>query len=236
MAKAIAECTCRVCGANFTMTAVRCNRRDANAWEVWASDHYDLCSTCWGKEQRTIQAQTPLTLNIDCDPYNQLIILHFSGNTITVKDDIKRLGYFWGYLPSIGVFGAFDARSKMAWYKVIKAVDLEMALADEFKAAEHLKPKINNRISNADAAIFREIKAEKDARDAAIAKIPRPRVPAVLKGKKWNRKIYGKSGTYCIYIDNQKIQLTNDEAGEIRDYLAARESYEKEVAALGRTE
>lgn len=46
MAQAIAKCTCKECGAAFKVTAIRNSRKDADSWEEWAKDYYDLCSDC----------------------------------------------------------------------------------------------------------------------------------------------------------------------------------------------
>ncbi|MEG2429997.1 MAG: hypothetical protein RSA99_06385, partial [Oscillospiraceae bacterium] len=88
MAKATATCTCQECGATFEKSTTKNNRTDAISWEEWAITTYTQCPSCWGKEQRAIEKETPLTLTVDCDPYSQTVILHFSGNTMPVKDDI----------------------------------------------------------------------------------------------------------------------------------------------------
>ncbi len=46
MAKAVAECTCRVCGFKFEVYATKRNRREADNWAEWAVTHYDLCESC----------------------------------------------------------------------------------------------------------------------------------------------------------------------------------------------
>lgn len=40
MAKATAECTCKTCGKVYTATKICRNRRDADEWEQWATEHY----------------------------------------------------------------------------------------------------------------------------------------------------------------------------------------------------
>lgn len=51
MAQATAICTCRACGAEFTKYANKCNRREADAWEAWARNNYNLCPQCYAAEQ-----------------------------------------------------------------------------------------------------------------------------------------------------------------------------------------
>ena len=47
MAKAIAECTCTVCGKHFTRFRWCNNRREADSWEQWASTYFDRCPSCY---------------------------------------------------------------------------------------------------------------------------------------------------------------------------------------------
>lgn len=52
MAKATAECTCKTCGKVYTATKICRNRRDADEWEQWATEHYDECSECYKARQQ----------------------------------------------------------------------------------------------------------------------------------------------------------------------------------------
>lgn len=36
--------------------------------------------------------------------------------------------------------------------------------------------------------------------------------PDLIKGKRWNQKIYGKSGNYSIYPDGEKVNISDEEA------------------------
>ena len=47
MAIATATCTCATCGKTFEVRAQKQNRRDADAWEIWAVDHLDECTDCY---------------------------------------------------------------------------------------------------------------------------------------------------------------------------------------------
>lgn len=46
MAKATATCTCATCGAEFTVSATKSSRREADNFEHWAETHCDECPTC----------------------------------------------------------------------------------------------------------------------------------------------------------------------------------------------
>lgn len=51
MAKAIANCTCSVCGAEFSKVAFKNNRAQADSWKEWAEEHYTICPECYRKQQ-----------------------------------------------------------------------------------------------------------------------------------------------------------------------------------------
>ena len=65
-----------------------------------------------------------------------------------------------------------------------------------------------------------------------IELIDKPSVPEILKGHKWNQKIYGKSGNYTIYPDGEKISITDEQAEEIKLYLVAKEEYKKKIEEI----
>ncbi|MGN1075066.1 MAG: hypothetical protein ACI4QB_08755, partial [Eubacteriales bacterium] len=46
MAKATAECRCATCGKTFTVEKTCRNRRDADSYEAWASEHMTECPDC----------------------------------------------------------------------------------------------------------------------------------------------------------------------------------------------
>ena len=65
-----------------------------------------------------------------------------------------------------------------------------------------------------------------------IAGIPKPVAPDVLRGHRWNQKIYGKEGNYSIYPDSEKVMITDEQAAEIREYLKQKEEYKKKVEEI----
>lgn len=56
MAKATAICTCKHCGKQFEKSTTKGSRREADAWEAWAIQNFDLCPECYAAERRTAQA------------------------------------------------------------------------------------------------------------------------------------------------------------------------------------
>lgn len=51
MARAIATCTCCICGNTFEKVTYRNNRRDADNWVEWAENAYTICPECEQKER-----------------------------------------------------------------------------------------------------------------------------------------------------------------------------------------
>lgn len=51
MAKAIANCTCSVCGEKFGKVAFKNNKAQADSWKEWAEEHFTICPECYRKQQ-----------------------------------------------------------------------------------------------------------------------------------------------------------------------------------------
>lgn len=54
MARGIANCTCKTCGATFEKIEFRQNRSAADSWAAWAETYYDECTPCY---RERIQAE-----------------------------------------------------------------------------------------------------------------------------------------------------------------------------------
>jgi hypothetical protein len=199
-----------------------------------------VCPKCYGEQKRKEEAEKPLELQIDCEPFEQRIILHFHGDTMPVKNEIKAIGYRWDEMPMHGFFGSINATKPLkAWNKVVSMDGLEKAL----KEAEALNPKITNNITDLDKAAYMKIyqenqrkKAEADKRkqekQEAISKLTKPDVPGKLRGHRWNGKIYGKADNYSVFLDNERVSITNVEAAEIESYQEAKEAYDQKVKEI----
>lgn len=70
MAKAVATCRCKTCGNEFTATTIKYNRREADKWEEWASEHLTECDNCANeriKAEREAEAQKCAELAKEAD-------------------------------------------------------------------------------------------------------------------------------------------------------------------------
>ena len=194
-----------------------------------------LCKECYKKQMQEKEEAEGLIFNatvlpyIDDDDGNISLNVWFSGNTKPYKDDIKSLGgYRWSERESADDCFSVN-KPPMCWSKIIKLDDLK----EENTKATSIGA--DNVISDSGlfAMVHYQIALEKQKewreKKDKIAKIEKPSCPPVIKGHKWNQKIYGKSGNYSIYPDGEKVSITDEEAEEIKLYLAAKEEYKKKV-------
>lgn len=197
-----------------------------------------VCSECFKQKKMAEEAKKPLTLNhtvnvlkIDEQTGEILFELSFSGNTMPHKDAIKALGYKWED-EYVSDFRTLVKGSGKAWRKEVK----QSNLAEEFKKAEDIGAIINTKGLAKDLEPIHlqgalKLQEEWNKRQAAKAAIPKPKVPAILKGHKWNNTIYGKKGGFRVYLDGAETFLTDEEAEEIKKYVADKAGYKEKLAA-----
>lgn len=197
-----------------------------------------LCKECYKKKMEEQSEAEGLNFNVSVLPYIDeedggiLLYVWFSGNTKPYKDEIKSLGgYRWSERGSANDFLSFK-KIPMCWNKIIKLESFQ----DEVTKAKSIGA--DNTISESGlfATVYCQIaldrqKKWKEKKDK-IAALEKPIVPNVLKGHKWNQKIYGKSGNYSIYPDGEKTVITDEQAEEIKNYLVAKEEYRKKVEEI----
>lgn len=194
-----------------------------------------LCRECYKKMMQKQSEAEGLIFNatvlpcIDEEDGSILLNVWFSGDTKPYKDDIKSLGgYRWSERESANDYFS-TVRPPMCWNKVIKLADLKEEVmkatfigADSTVSDTGLFAMIHYQI-----AVTKQ-KEWKEKRDR-IAAIEKPVVPEVLKGHKWNQKTYGKQGNYSVYLDGEKVSITDEQEKEIKSYLAAKEEYKKKI-------
>lgn len=215
MAIASVKCECRICGKEFVKTKSCYNRKEADSFESWAYANCTLCPTCYGREKHKSE---PLKLRIMLDDkaIKGAFYLIFSGNTTPYKEQIKELGYKWGIIPDELRWG--DNYNQKVWYKRVDSVD---GVNQEDDAAEAALPdiKIENYVDNItmDRWMANIKKHEADNIDATPT--PKPKRPDCIPHGYWNGKIYGndKYG-YRIYVDNEEIRLSDDDAKAVQAY------------------
>lgn len=197
--------------------------------------NHGLCKECYKKKMEEKEANEELAFCADVLPWidddqDILLSVWFSGDTKPNKEAIKGLGYSWSERESAEDFYTI-AYVPMCWNKIIKLDDLKeeiqkaISVGAKCKITKSLFSSINYQIAKDKQQECKAIKTE-------ISKIQKPIMPEILKGRKWNQKIYGKTGNHTIYLDNEKTMITDDQADEIESYLKAKKEYENKVAEI----
>ena len=197
-----------------------------------------LCKECYKKKMRAQEESEKFAFNVsvlpDIDEKDGSILLNvwFSGNTMAHKDSIKSIGgYRWMERESADDFYSLK-RSPLCWNKVIKQSELELELEKAKSIGAESVVLDSGLFSTAHCEIAINKQKEWQEKQDKISNIEKPNAPSVLIGHKWNQKIYGKPGNYCIYPDGSKTPITDEEAEEIKLYLVAKEEYKKKVEEI----
>ena len=254
MAKATATCTCRVCGGTFEKSTTCRNRSEADSWEAWAVKNFDLCPSCYGKQKMQQEREAGLIAKVRFDaPFadtNDLWVVLY-GDTYPIKDDIKALGGFYtdAYPDKDSFFANMLSTSRPlkrwclrcpwdyeATGQKLAALGFEVQLPSESEEAtylvarqEHLDRKAAQQADDA---------AKQSAIDAQLADLgPKPEWPDDIKalwptGAKWNCKIYGRKGSYCIYLNGDKIPLTDAQQSAMQSTYTARQEWEAKKKSI----
>lgn len=197
-----------------------------------------LCKECYKKKMEEAAQKEGLVFNASVLPYinendgSIMLSVWFSGNTKPYKDDIKSLGgYSWSGRESANDWYSLSA-PMMCWNKVIKFNDLqeEITKAVSIGADHTVSDKGLFAMAHYQIALDQQKKwMEKKDKINAIEK---PIVPEVLNDCKWNQKIYGKKGNYSLYTNGEKTSITDEQAEEIKNYLALKEEYKKKIEEI----
>lgn len=197
-----------------------------------------VCKECYKKKMQEQAESEGLIFNASVLPrINQetgdiAICVWFSGNTKPYKDAIKSLDWYrWSERDnSDDIFGT--EKSQLCWNKIIYWSDLER----EIEKAKSIGAKTLVSLDGLAAEISFQIALDKQnkwkERQNKIKNINKPIIPDILKDCKWNQKIYGKENNYSIYLDGEKVIITDEQADEIESYLRAKEEYKKKVEEI----
>ena len=195
-----------------------------------------VCPECYKTQKRVEQEKQPLVLNIDLDPFDRNgfpFILFFSGNSYSVKEEIKNLGYSWGDLVT-GVFEILQKPQK-AWQMRVSAEELD----DRVNAVKDFFPDvvIKRNFSKLDVVAYAENKKQANEKteklNKELSELTPPQKPACYPTGKWNGRVYGsKKNGYNIYVDGDKQEITVDEKELLENYQRNKEDYNKQVAKI----
>lgn len=198
-----------------------------------------LCKECYKKQMEEQQADKGFKFNATALPdvnHNNgeiQLFVWFDGNTKPYKDAIKGLGgYRWMECEAaINFFSV--TRPEMCWGKTIDQKDLP----EEVKKAESIGAESSVAEVNLFSLAHYGIALEKHnawlENAKKIAAIQKPEVPEIIMNhKRWNQKVYGKAGYYAIYPDGVKVQITDEQAEELNDYLKQLKEYQEKIKEI----
>lgn len=246
MAKAKAKCKCEYCGAEFVREKTCRNRSEAESWESWAVDKLRECPKCYGDRRKKEEAEKPFTISVSVGIYPPQILLTASGNTREHKEELKSAGYHWDYVEEGGLLGFLSMTPKKAWQRTIPLEDKNLDseefkefLAKAFEQIDKLGAIGKATYTQTDLILcgqqLAELQKEKSEEQAAIdqLKLKKPKLPDWVPEGRWNRKIYGSARSgFSIYVDSNKISISDEQKTELSAWIAATEKFEKELEKI----
>lgn len=254
MAKAIATCTCQMCGATFEKTTTKCNRREADNWIEWAQKNITECPSCAGKRLHEEEIQSGLIAKFRLgSPLNEKPTIYavLFGDTFSIKDELKAIKARWtDDYPAEGFFGSLGLstqRPLKRWVLCVTENNLETICTklEELGFTCEL-PDENTLIAwrTAYASAMQEREAKKSAEHEKSSQIEaqiadevallgeKPAYPDNVRalwpdGAKWNGRIYGKKGRYRVYFSGTETPISDEIKELMETTLAARQEWEK---------
>ena len=197
-----------------------------------------LCKECYKKKMEKIVESQPVSLNIDILPYIDndngeiLLSVWLDGNTKPYKNQIKEIGYTWQTKENAENLFGLKYTNEMCWSKIVYIKDIE----EEVKKAKSIgvervvsKKKLLSELAG---SIAMQLHNEWEKKNSTISELYRPEKPELIKNSKWNWKVYGRSGNRSIYLDGEKVDITDEQAEELEKYVNAEEKYRKDVQLI----
>lgn len=123
----------------------------------------------------------------------------------------------------------YGEKGRYSIYLNREKVEISDSEAEELKQYAADKVTYQNLSHAKDLGILEEYIEAFEEKQAEIDKITKPVAPEKIRNKKWNETVYGKSGNQSIYINGNKIMISDSEAEEIRQYLSDRQAYDDRV-------
>lgn len=202
-------------------------------------ENQGLCSECYKKMKDEEDRKKGFLFKASVNPVINRntgdieITVWFEGDTKPHKDEIKSIGgYVWGEkaLPVI----PWKAEP-FCWSKIISFDRLEeeaakaRAIGANVILPEKGSPAVANyAIAKEEQRIWlKKQKMKKELKNQIV-----PHVPDIIKGKRWNRKIYGKKGHWSIYLDGEQVKIDDEQAAELEEYLDKYSEYLEKVKEL----
>lgn len=206
-------------------------------------EEFGLCAECYKKQKQEENAKLGFLIGGSvADTLSEKgeiqICLSFAGDTLPHKEEIKALGYRWTAVDASQM--AYMHKPDMGWVKVIPYECLEeekeKAFAIGAKEAEVSDRELANQKERyqemlSEQKLFRKRNKKKLEAQKQLADLL-PEKPECIRDGHWNEKVYGKAGRYSIYLDGNKVNISDEEAVGLEGYLGNMEKYRKKKKEL----
>lgn len=183
-----------------------------------------LCKSCYRKKMEEKESSGPLTLSGMAlpeinDEGRIMNVVFFTGNVSGKEAAIVSEGFDWIAVKEMRRPVKMRLGKKLSQDDVIAEVDrLKSLFQVEYVSADMETARDNVAKAKRLQEKFEQMKAS--------GEVPlRYGMPELLEGKQWNGKVYGRSGNYTVYLDGEKIDITNEQADAIKAYLSSKEVY-----------
>ena len=206
-------------------------------------EEFGLCTECYKKQKQEENAKLGFLIGGSvADTLSEKgeiqICLSFVGDTLPHKEEIKALGYRWTAVDASQM--AYMRKPDMGWVKVVPYEHLEeekeKAFAIGAKEAEISDRELENQKERyqemlSEQKLFRKHNKKKLEAQKQLADLL-PEKPECIRDGHWNEKVYGKAGRYSIYLDGNKVNISDEEAVGLEEYLGNMEKYRKKKKEL----
>lgn len=212
-----------LCGHRETVELV--GYRKERESKIFHMERTKVCQECYKKreENEHLKVCVEPLCNLDIDGDIQFC-MWLTGNTMDIRESLKNILYRWSSRPS------YMQDRKAYWHKIIKEQEIgrELVLLKETVEDVLVLEPSPARIKNYDIALKKKDRYE-ELVSKRLGEMPVP--PELIDGN-WNGKVYGTARNYSIYLDGERIPISNEEADEIKNYLEKLQEYQEEKARI----
>ncbi len=164
-----------------------------------------------------------LTLNVVCD-YNRLrYILFFSGDFDIDISKLEQLGFKYTRLP-LAAQEIADKYTDIGLCKAVKIEDKDQAISE----IAALDIPIIDHTPTWDLLLLEDCQ-ELAKEQHFIPRTEIPEQPDIIAGRHWNHKFYGRPGNWSIYLDGERVQISDSEKSILDWYVKRLIDFESKV-------
>lgn len=233
------------CG--HTGTVQLYGKNEDRARKIESYERYSLCPECYKKQKQEEDEKLGLLICgvVDSDLSEDgevRIRMYFKGDTMPHKEEIRGLGYSWRVIDDTQILST--SRPDMGWVKLVpyssleeekeKAFSIGAKEADVSQKETDFQKSAFEEMLAAKASFLKHNKIMLEKKQQLKEKLNGlcPVEPGVIRGKRWNQKVYGKAGRYSIYPDGEKQNISDEEAEKLKKYLEDLKEYTETVRKL----